>query len=158
MEIGSFRGRSTAALAEGALRNPVRPAVFAIEPHDDFQGILGGRFGPNDRVSFFRNLDRAGLLAHVHLVNLPAEQVAPGFGQSIGLLWIDGNHAFESVCRDFDLWRRHLLTGASVAFHDTLLPDLGPSILVSQLLQRGEWILQAKVGQITALRSSPTGT
>jgi predicted O-methyltransferase YrrM len=46
VEIGSFRGKSSVALAEGALRSTVR--VFCIDPHTEFTGVYGGKFGPKD--------------------------------------------------------------------------------------------------------------
>jgi hypothetical protein len=43
VEVGSAKGRSTAALALGAKRGS-GAAVYAIEPHEPFQGVLGGMF------------------------------------------------------------------------------------------------------------------
>src|SRR5437868_8006845 len=44
VEVGSYRGRSTAALAAGS-RAGGGAAVYAIEPHEQFTGVLGGQFG-----------------------------------------------------------------------------------------------------------------
>src|SRR5438552_18740393 len=46
VEVGTYRGRSTVALATAA--RPEVP-VFAIDPHERFLGVLGGEFGPEDR-------------------------------------------------------------------------------------------------------------
>jgi len=51
VEIGSFRGKSAVALATGATESGVR--VFCIEPHAEFTGVYGGKFGPQDRGAFW---------------------------------------------------------------------------------------------------------
>lgn len=152
VEIGSFRGRSTCALAEGALRNPTRPAVFAVDPQEPFRGVLGGEFGPPDRVAFARNLDRAGLLEVTRLVNLPSSCVGPGFPHEIGLLWIDGDHRVAAVRADLAAWRHRLAPDAVVAFHDSLDPELGPAQVVGEMVDTGEWTVVDRIGLITALR------
>jgi MMP 1-O-methyltransferase len=130
VEVGSFRGRSTTALALGAKGAP----VYAIEPHESFQGIYGTEFGPQDRRAFFENMLRVGVVEDVRLVNLSSEVVSRGWTRSIGLLWIDGDHTPEGVRRDFEAWERFLRPGGVVAFHDALDPDGGPAQLIEGLL------------------------
>jgi len=130
VEIGSYRGMSTIALALGA-----HVPVYAIEPHEHFTGVLGGTFGPADRRAFFENLLRAGVVEKVRLVNLSSEVVAPGWKIPVGLLWIDGDHRHEAVRRDFGSWEPHLR--GKVAFHDAIQPTLGPAQLIDELLASG---------------------
>lgn len=143
VEVGSWRGASTIALARGA-----RVPVYAIEPHERFTGVMGGDFGPADRVAFFRNLLRAGVVEQVRLVNLSSEVVAAGWREPVGLLWIDGDHRYESVRRDFECWERHL--SGAIAFHDSTGPTLGPTRLVSELEGLG-WRVIERVRTTTVL-------
>jgi hypothetical protein len=130
VEIGSWRGMSTIALAKGA-----RVPVYAIEPHEHFVGALGGVFGPDDRRAFFENLLEARVVERVRLVNLSSEIVTPGWQLPVGLLWIDGDHRYEAVKRDFDCWAPHLR--GKVAFHDAIQETLGPFQLIEELLADG---------------------
>jgi len=130
VEVGSWRGMSTIALAKGA-----RVPVYAIEPHEEFTGVLGGQFGPQDRRAFFENLLRAEAVEQVRLVNLSSEVVAPGWELPVGLLWIDGDHRYEGVKRDFTCWEPHLR--GKVAFHDAIQEKLGPFRLIEELLADG---------------------
>lgn len=130
VEVGSHRGRSTAALALGANGAP----VYAIEPHEAFEGMYGTKFGPEDRRAFFENMLRVGVVEDVRLVNLSSEVVSKGWTRSIGLLWIDGDHSLEAVRRDFDAWAPFLAPGGAVAFHDALDPDGGPAQVIEALL------------------------
>jgi hypothetical protein len=60
VEIGAYRGRSTAALALGTLDGAHLP-FYTIEPHEPFVGEYGGKFGPADRGMFFRNMLEVGI-------------------------------------------------------------------------------------------------
>src|SRR6202035_2586214 len=90
VEIGTYRGRSTVALALGA-KSGQRNAVFAVDPHCKFKGLYGGSFGPEDQAQLYRNLSRCSVGDLVHVVSLPSEQVAATWKtRNIGLLWLDG--------------------------------------------------------------------
>ena len=146
VEIGSYRGMSTIALAKGA-----RVPVYAIEPHEHFEGVLGGMFGPADRRAFFENLLEAGVVEEVRLVNLSSEVVAPAWQLPVGLLWIDGDHRYEAVRRDFECWEPHLR--GKVAFHDAIQPTLGPAQLIDELLAEGFELLEHVQGTKVLLRA-----
>jgi Methyltransferase domain len=67
-----------------------------------------------------------------------SEQAEASWNDPVALLWIDGDHAYESVKRDLLSWERHLLPGAVVALHDTFLPE-GPERAVrEQLIASGQ--------------------
>ena len=136
VEVGSYRGMSTIALAKGAT-----VPVYAVEPHEHFNGVLGAPSGPADRRAFFENLLRAGVVEQVRLVNLSSEVVTPGWQLPVGLLWIDGDHRYEAVRRDFEAWEPHLR--GYVAFHDTIQTNLGPRQLVDELLESGFELAEA---------------
>src|SRR4051794_20320161 len=88
VEVGSYRGRSTVALGLGSLDGN-RVPVFAIDPHEEFRGVLGGQFGPEDRGAFFRAMLDTACYQVVRLVNLSSEVVASQWTKPVGLLWID---------------------------------------------------------------------
>ena len=151
LEVGSYRGRSTTALALGVQMGGNAP-IYAIDPHEPFHGVLGGTFGPADRRAFFRNLVKAGVVEQVRLVNLSSEIVSKGWTKPIGLLWLDGDHSYEGVQRDFDAWAPFLIPHAVVAFHDACDPALGPRQLVDRLLASGDFERLGAVGELVALR------
>lgn len=147
VEVGSHRGRSTAALALGAKGAP----VYAIEPHERFQGMYGSTFGPEDRKAFFENMLRVGVVEDVRLVNLSSEVVSKGWTRPIGLLWLDGDHTLEGVRRDFEAWEPFLGPGGVVAFHDALDPAGGPAQVIETLLA-DSFEHVATAGRLVALR------
>ena len=107
VEVGSYRGRSTSALAYGSQHGSSAP-IYAVEPHEPFDGVLGATFGPEDRRGFFCTMLRTSAYRLVRLLNAGSEVVTPGWQQPVALLWLDGDHTYEGVKRDLDCWRPHL--------------------------------------------------
>jgi hypothetical protein len=130
VEVGSYRGRSTVALALGSLHGSNVP-VYAIEPHEVFTGVLGGRFGPGDRAEFFKNMLRTNCAEIVRPISVSSEVISKGWDKPIGLLWIDGDHKYEAVKQDFACWESFVLSQGLVAFHDSLDENLGPARVIA---------------------------
>ncbi|MBW3595129.1 MAG: class I SAM-dependent methyltransferase [Actinobacteria bacterium] len=156
VEVGSYRGRSTIALALGAQAGGKAP-IYAIEPHEEFRGPLGGEFGPEDRGAFYRNMLRTGVYPHVRLVNLTSRVVTPGWNLPVGLLWIDGDHNYDAVREDFLCWLPHLVPGASVIFDDATRGEVGPERVVAEAQAEHGFTKTAEVGKVVALRA-PAGS
>ncbi len=152
VEVGSYRGRSTIALALGSRSGHGAP-VFALDPHEPFTGALGGDFGPEDRAAFYRNMLRSGCYLDVRLINLDSETVTRGWSKPVSLLWIDGDHSYQGVSRDFNCWQTHLAPDAQVVFDDSLDPRIGPARLIKELLESDAFELVRTVGKVTLLRS-----
>jgi len=151
VEIGSYRGKSTVALALGS-RDHHRVPVYAIEPHETYSGVTGFEFGPGDRAAFLGNILRCGVAEIVRLVNLPSQVVASGWQQPVGLLWIDGDHRYEAAKQDLESWQPHLAPGALVALHDSTDPKLGPLQVIREVVESGGFEQIDLVGSTTLLR------
>jgi len=151
IEVGSYRGRSTVALAKGALAGGNQP-VYAIEPHEEFTGALGGYFGPVDRGVFFQVMLKTSSFENVRLVNLSSEVITPGWKEPVSLLWIDGDHTYQGVRRDFECWKNHLAPTAYIAFDDATDPRLGPYKLIGEILQSGEFTHYIAIGKVVVIR------
>jgi hypothetical protein len=157
VEIGSFRGRSTVALALGAREGHGAP-VYAIEPHEAFQQRAGApKFGPRDRAAFYRTMLRTRCYRDVRLVNLSSEEVTPGWSRPVALLWIDGDHSPTGVRRDLHAWWPHLRAGAVVAFDDAVDADGGPFIVIAEEVAAGRLVRMRSVGKVSVLRAVTGG-
>jgi predicted O-methyltransferase YrrM len=151
VEVGAYRGRSTVALGRGSL-DGYRVPVFTIEPHQTFTGVLGGRFGPADAGAFHRAMLETGCYHVVRLVSLTSEQIVRDWRSPVALVWIDGDHRYEGVRRDFESWRPHLIEGATIVFDDAADPALGPYRLIIELLATGGYEKVREFGKMTVLR------
>lgn len=131
LEIGSFRGRSTIALAH-AMRPAndklgIASSLIAIDPMLDDSPIMTRAVAQGEaRKEFDRNLSAAGVNDQVHFHQAYSYDVAPKFNQPLRLLWIDGDHSYGSTKQDFDLFSGHLADGAIIALHDVLARYDGP--------------------------------
>lgn len=109
LEVGSYCGKSTICLAQGAL------SVHAV---DTFDGRATPRQGPT--LNRFRaNLERHGVRQRVREFVGPASEVIPRLpGRGYDLVFIDGAHDLESVRHDAILAAGVLKSDGLLAFHD----------------------------------------
>jgi len=156
VEIGSFRGKSAVALAMGAIRSRVQ--VFCVEPHVEFAGLYGGKFGPQDRGAFYQVMLQTALFEKVALINLPSREAARAWRRPIGLLFVDGDHSFRGVKDDFEAWDSHVCLGGIIAFDDATDPAIGSESLIGLILASGRYVAIETVGKVRFLRKvSSTG-
>ena len=156
VEIGSYRGKSTVALALGSKAGHQVP-VFAVDPHEDYEGLPGPngepgyQFGAEDRRQFFQNILNCDCWDCVRLVNLPSTQAAASWVRPIDVLFIDGNHRYEAVKADCDAWLPHLVSGGQVVFHDAL-SHLPPYQVAQELIRDGHMEFVRQFEQVIILR------
>ncbi|TWJ33051.1 class I SAM-dependent methyltransferase [Geobacter argillaceus] len=141
VEIGSYHGRTSVALALAVQATGLSIPVYCIEPHDYSKGIFGHEFGSKDRVQFFRNMLKANVVETIRLVNLSSLEASKAWDTSkpISLLWIDGDHTYEGAKIDFDCWESFVPVGGIIAIHDTLPPFTGPKQIVDEALASGRY-------------------
>jgi cephalosporin hydroxylase len=119
VELGSYRGKSTAYLAAGAAVGNGAP-VFAVDPWDT-PGNRTGRFGfadPATRAAFMAQLSSVDLLDRVTPLRGFSTDVARHWLRPIGLLYVDGSHTEADVRADVEAWAPFLEPGAVIAFDD----------------------------------------
>jgi len=136
VEIGSFKGKSTVALASIAARCGLGP-VISIDPHTApsvTDPMLGGQ--PSSFDDFLTIVRTTGIERQVEVHRAPSKDVAVGWNRPIRLLWIDGDHTYAGAKQDFELFSPHLVEGAIVALHDTLHEFEGPiRVFVEDILR-----------------------
>jgi predicted O-methyltransferase YrrM len=137
VEIGSWKGRSTIALASGAAARPGGGVVHAIDPH---RGGVAHRITgePDSWDGFLANLERAGLRDAVEPVRATSRAARPSVADdSVQVLFVDGSHRYEDVLHDLDAWRPALCVGARVAVHDAVgYPGVGAALRERVLTRR----------------------
>ena len=110
------RGKSACYLGL-ALKENGKGKLYAIDPHT--------HTGWNDINSvetyglMQQNLESLGLSDRVEIVRKTFDQAALSWNASIDLLFIDGDHTYEGVKRDWQLFTPHLAPFGIVVFHDT---------------------------------------
>jgi len=148
VELGSYKGKSTAYLARGAKIGYGAP-VFAVDAWSEevsaWRNRVLERLPSATYREFLAQLDKAGVQDQVSAIQsltaLAADMWEFHYAKDhpVGLLYIDGDHHFEAVLADFRAWRPHLAPDALVIFDD-YDTETNPGVLaaVSALADAGE--------------------
>ncbi len=149
VEVGSYQGRSTVALASVAAMLAPLVRVHAIDPHEGEVGAadIGVQQTPATLVKFRENLQQGGVCEQVTVYRRCSYEV--DWHGPISLLLIDGLHDYENCARDFRHFEPHLADGGLVAFHDygawsgvtSFVDSLQATAGYFQLVQGGSMIL-----------------
>lgn len=129
VEIGSYRGKSTIALGLAAKKTNSR--VYCIDPHDEFIGVAGGIFGPKDLAIKLDVINQYNLGEIVFPICMGSDDIGKVWHRPIDLLWIDGDHRYETVKEDYNLFAKHVNPGGYLIFHDSDME--GVSRCISEL-------------------------
>lgn len=158
VEIGSWKGKSTILLASGSMKVGGEK-VYAIDPH---KPLAEEGYVEDTEAEFHKNIKAAGVQDHVVPMVMTSEEAAKGWSKPIRLLWIDGDHRYEQVKRDFLLWSPHVVEGGIIAMHDTIRKKGPKRVLWENIFRCNRFQKISIVDNITAARkvkkNSPWGS
>lgn len=119
VELGCFEGKTTAALAKAARR------VISIDPF--FAGRLGFSWGE----MIARQHARRSGASNVTFIKKFSQDATGDVSEPIDFMFIDADHTYEGVKRDWEMWSPKMRSGGLIALHDSRVapnspdPDLG---------------------------------
>ena len=123
VEIGSFRGKSLSSIASTIIRKNLK--VYAIDIFDqvdptpeynepDVTSKKAGMY-----ADFMDAMKTFGLTNHVTPMPLQSLEAAKKFDpQSVDMVFIDADHAYEPVKADIDTWWPIIKNGGVISGHD----------------------------------------
>lgn len=135
VEIGSNTGRSSTCLGCGSKEGNNVP-VYCIDPFngggatpDPTWGDMADPGTPDKRYyinqgasfdTFWENIKKFGLQNTIHpIIDYSGAAFDKFSKEPIELLFIDGDHRYNYVKLDFDLWEPLLVKGGIIAMHDS---------------------------------------
>jgi predicted O-methyltransferase YrrM len=157
VEIGSFRGRSTIAIARSA---PEGTEIVAIDPH------AGNDRGPQeiegfedeaavDSKVFLTNLERAGVRDRVTYVRKFSHDALDDVRGPIDMLHIDGAHRYGPASDDIARWGDRVVGGGALLVHDSF-SSVGVTLaLVTKLMFSGGWRYAGRSRSLAEYRREP---
>jgi MMP 1-O-methyltransferase len=148
VEIGSWKGKSTVALARGSAKGS-NEKIYAIDPHSI---LPEERYFEDTKSEFLANVARAGVADRVIPMVMTSEEAVKGWNRPIRLLWIDGDRRYEPAKLDFTLWEPFLVEGGILAMHDTIRKRGPKRVLWKNVFRSGRFQEIAIVDNITAVR------
>ena len=124
VEIGSALGKS-ACYVGMALKENGHGMLYAIDPHTVTDWNDSSKGASNSLAPLQRNIAAIGVSEQVTIVRSYSQDAANTWKLPIDLIFIDGDHSYEGVKRDFELFAPHVKAFGMVVFHDTIW-DLPP--------------------------------
>jgi predicted O-methyltransferase YrrM len=128
LEIGSYCGKSALYLGRACREKGV--VLFSIDHHRGSEEHQPGEeyFDPAlfdvrtfamDTFGHFRHTLRMAELEDTVVPIVATSAVAArGWATPLGLTFIDGGHAYETVRIDYECWARHIVRGGYLLIHD----------------------------------------
>jgi hypothetical protein len=157
VELGTYRGYSALCLLAG---NGYRMAHIACV---DMWGLAGydvswPRGNSEDlqtmlaRAAEYNFLER---LLPLRMGTVEAAEIWPA-NKKVALLHIDATHVHDTVLAEVAAWKKHLISGAVVCFHD-YEPDFFPGVAqaVDELREQSEWRSFVLTKTLAELRYAP---
>lgn len=157
VEIGSFRGRSTIAIARAA---PAGTEILAIDPHagndrgpQEIQGFAEA--AAEDSEVFLANLDRAGVRDRVSYIRRFSHEALGDVSGPVDLLHIDGAHRFGPARDDIRRWGARVVPGGSMLIHDAFSSVGVTAAIAAELLFTGRWRYAGRSRSLAEYRREP---
>ncbi|MFO7589431.1 MAG: class I SAM-dependent methyltransferase [Acidimicrobiia bacterium] len=128
LEVGTYCGKSAVYL--GAAARATGTVLFTVDHHHGSEEnqagwehhderLVDARTGRMDTLPWFRRtIEDAGLEDVVVAVVGVSATVAPHWATPLGMLFIDGGHAFDLALADYEGWSPHVASGGLLVFHD----------------------------------------
>jgi MMP 1-O-methyltransferase len=128
LEVGTYCGKSAVYL--GAAARATDTVLFTVDHHRGSEENQAGwefhdrelvdpETGRMDTLPFFRRTIAAAELEEVVVAVVGrSAPVAAAWATPLGLLFIDGGHAFDIALGDYEGWARHVVPGGLLVFHD----------------------------------------
>ena len=166
LEIGSYCGKSAVFLGTACREN--KNVLFSIDHHTGSEeqqpgqeyfdpDLLDKETGKIDTLRLFRKtIDDFDLGNAVIPVIGRSDVIGHAWNTPLGLIFIDGSHAYESVLNDYQIWAKHIIPGGYLVFHD-IFPDpaqggQAPYLVYQQAISSGVYDVQPLFKSVGVLK------
>ncbi len=166
LEIGSYCGKSAVFLGTACREN--KTVLFSIDHHTGSEeqqpgqeyfdpDLLDKETGKIDTLRLFRKtVDDFDLGNAVIPVIGRSDVIGRAWNTPLGLIFIDGSHAYESVLNDYQIWAKHIIPGGYLVFHD-IFPDpaqggQAPYLVYQQAVSSGLYNVQPLFKSVGVLK------
>jgi len=166
LEVGTYCGKS--AIYLGAAARERGTVLFTVDHHRGSEENQAGwewhderlvdpRTGRMDTLPFFRRtIEDAGLEDEVVAVVGKSTAVAAHWRTPVGLVFIDGGHAFDVALADYESWSPYVAHGGLLVFHDVFEDPAEGGQAPYEVWQRaatsGAFTPESTIGSLRVLR------
>jgi hypothetical protein len=143
VELGSWQGKSSVMIGGGLAIKP-EARLFCIDPfgadespeyQTRFYDPLLAEMKSTQHQAFLDHIQKCGLSPTLNPIRGYSFEIVKTWTIPVDLLFIDANHEYNSVRRDFDQWSPFLKVGGVIALHDVSPSWPGPTRVRDEKLQ-----------------------
>jgi predicted O-methyltransferase YrrM len=120
VEIGVFEGFTTHVLAQHADPDAI---IYGVDPF--FKGRLGVSWGY--QIAKIHNAD-ALQDGRVVLIRALSVEVGERVPSVVDFVFVDADHSFEGIRKDWVFWTDRISSGGIIALHDSFVPSHNPRV------------------------------
>lgn len=114
IEIGVYEGVNTVTIAK-AIKNEGK--LYGIDPF--FKGKVGVSYS---KLIAMVQLARKQVSEKVVLIEKLSFDAADNVPENVDFIFIDGDHSYEGIKKDWEIYSRKIVPGGYALLHDTLVP------------------------------------
>jgi predicted O-methyltransferase YrrM len=153
-EIGVFEGFNTRKFA---LNSPSDAIIYAIDPF--FKGYFGICYG---KIIARNDWKKNKINNKIKILEGLSWDIASLIREPLDFIFVDGDHSFEAVEKDFELYNPKLSATGTIAFHDSRIfpggwtgPEWGPVQFIDKLIRTNQnWKIVEEVDSITFIQKT----
>jgi predicted O-methyltransferase YrrM len=110
VEIGTFMGVTAAVIAKVLSPDGF---LYCVDPYDQGESIM--------KIAH-RHIERANVSSKVKWIRTFSQDAKPHLPKTVDFMFVDGDHSYEGLKRDWAIVQDLLGPGGIVCFHDTSIP------------------------------------
>ena len=110
-----------------------------------------GKLGTTLLENFQSNMKKYGVMDTIDILAMKSDEARIHFReQQINMLFIDGNHEYEVVKKDYELWESLIVKGGAIVLHDVGAKHVdGPLRVMKECIQNNpQWCNISVVGEM----------
>lgn len=148
VEIGTYNGGASALISKYLPKNVnlttidifKKPPKGSVPPPGDGPSLKEAR----------ETIKKEGKISKVKIIKGVSWEVAKSWKKPIDVLFIDGDHRYEAVKRDFTSWESHVVKGGFILIHD--INFKGVKKAFKEVIKNKRFFLQEIVGTFAVIK------
>ncbi len=148
VEIGTHKGGSASLISK------YLPMNVRLTTIDIFEKAPKGSGPPEKKPPKYEEaeetIEKQGDISKVETVKGCSWKVADNWDKDIDMLFIDGDHRYHAVKKDFNSWEPHVVEGGYILMHDTNLKGVRKSY--EEILRSSRFLLKERVGSLVVIK------
>jgi predicted O-methyltransferase YrrM len=121
---------------------------------DTFEKAPEGSFPPEKEPPKYEEaketIEKQGDISKVEIVKACSWKVADNWDKNIDMLFIDGDHRYQAVRKDFNSWEPHLAKDGYILMHDMNLRGVRKAY--EEVLRSSRFLLKEGVGTLAVIK------